>query len=139
MVMRPLLILVHIEDSFRYIFPEMYIPRVVKAARNHQTIHFTSYIDNFHPIEELSRFVDREVIWGWGHHPDMFDADEQEWVIPSNSPHEWTHVPVDLRHLKNQNIILGGGAAGECLANMEACLDFLNLSYRKVDGLVYGN
>jgi len=79
--------------------------------------------------------------WGWGYEHGMFDDEENEWVIPTSSPHEWTWVPPELRDKDEWNrheISVGGGCIGECLQDFLDVLEFVGIEHRVVDGYCYG-
>lgn len=113
--MEDILILVHVEPMFERLFPSLYIPRLVKAALNHPyVVHFTSYVDDYGPIEQLCPLINEEVDWTWVH-PRLRELAESK-----------------------PTILLGGGCIGECLLNMETCLNYLGIKYRSPRGMRYG-
>ena len=141
---RNMLILVHVEDSFRKFFPKMYVQRLIrscKSSKYNKIIHMTSHIDSDEPIKEIRKFIDQEIDWAWGYEPFFFEDDEDEkcWVVEHGGIHEYTWVPPEFRNnlLSNYNVFLGGGYHGECLADMEEVLKYLETNYTLVHGLVY--
>ena len=141
-----MLILVHIEESFRQHFPDsMYALRLIRACKcgkYNRVIHCTSFVQDDRPIAELCNLITEEIDWGWGYEPCIWNRDdsEREWVIESlYSLHEWTWVPTELRNglLDSYNVYLGGGCSGECLADMEAVLEHLDVPFKKVYGYIY--
>ncbi len=140
---RKVLILVHVEEMFREFFPEMYIPRLVKALRSKkydEVICMVSEVQSPDLIRELQVLPHSRIVWGWSYEPSMFQEDEIPWVISDgNLIHEHTWVPVKLRdgRLNNAQVFLGGGCDGECLADMEAVLDRLGVKFRRMPGYIY--
>ena len=141
-----LLLLVHVEESFRYLFPDsMYVKRLIRACKcrkYRRVIHCTSLVNDDHPIEKIRYLVTEEVDWGWGYEPCIWAEDdpEREWVIESPySLHEHTWVPTEFRNgfFDGYDVYLGGGYSAECLADMEAVLNHLGIAYEKVRGYVY--
>ena len=136
------LLLVHIEESFRTRFPKNLLMSIQSGVRRQcydKVIHFTSFINDDECVPELERCVDKEVEWGWGYEPEMMDEKETPWIVPSTSPHGWTWVHPILRsdEMKKAEILVGGGCSGECLENLEAALRHLELPYRRVEGFIY--
>lgn len=140
-----ILFLVHVEEMFRQYFPDkMYVNRLIKACQSRkysQVFLMVSGIDNYEPIQELTHVTneDQWIDWGWGYEHDMFNENEQKWVIPALG-HEYTWVPPELRnmHLETSNIFVGGGYESECLQDFLDCLNFLSLDFTKIPGYVYG-
>lgn len=139
-----LLILVHVEETFRSHFPDsMYVNRLIRACtckKYDRVIHATSFVNDDHPIEEIRYLITGEVDWSWGYDPDMWDDDDmgRQWLIESYG-HEWTWVPPEFRNgfFNGYNVYLGGGYSAECLADMEAVLDHLEIPFTKVHGYTY--
>lgn len=136
-----ILLLVHVEDSFRSRFDKDLITNIKrKSKRCDATIHFTSEVDDYNPIIELHNYIDKEISWGWGYEPACFDYDENEvkYVIESCG-HEYTWIPPYLRDVnwKNDTVLLGGGCDGECLADMESVLSHLEIDYKRCNDLIY--
>lgn len=141
------LMLVHIEDDFRRFFPDpLYTSRVMRsvdAKKYDRVIVLYSEITDI--IWEVRSPRAEIWSWGWGYYPgvDYLGEGENDWIIPSNSSHEWTWVPPELREnqcdLKMCNIYVGGGWRWECLQDWLDVLDYMHLPYKLVDGLVYGN
>lgn len=78
-----------------------------------------------------------EVNWSWSYGPEgMSECDpEREFMIPTGSPHEWTWVPVELRHLLTQKglmIDVIGGCVNECLLDFEEILMHYGQRYEVV-------
>lgn len=139
-----ILLLVHVEETFRCLFNGQILRNIVRAVKSgnyRRVIHATSNIDDWEPISELAPYVDETIDWGWGYEPAMFtDRIERKWVIPAdNSLHEYTWVPPQLRGWSRGPVTLGGGCDGECLADMEACLKYVGISYRRARSLIYGS
>lgn len=144
---RNILLLVHVEESFRDLFPDkMYIPRLIKSCRARKyvrVIHCTSHVMDNAPIPEVADLIDMEIDWGWGYEEECFmeGTEELDWVIESHySLHDKTWVPPELRNgqLKGCVVWLGGGHAWECLADMVAILEYVGIEFYIVDGLTYG-
>ena len=136
------MVLVHIENTFRHLFPAGFIKnihRYVKLGNFDQVIHFTSYINDECPINEISCLIDREIEWAWGYEPEMFNKKERKWLIQS-SGHEYTWIPPIFRN-KNEwrktHIYLGGGYESECLADMKSILDKQRIKYLKCHRIIY--
>jgi hypothetical protein len=137
----PILLLVHVEESFRHHFPKGYVRRLVTGCKSklyEKVIHATSNIEDDSPIPEIAELVDEEIDWGWGYEPEVFrDRKELKWLISSKS-HEYTWVPPELREIhKNTQIVLGGGYDGECLEDMITVLNHLHLYYEINRQFVY--
>lgn len=136
------LILVHVEEMFRRFFPEMYVPRLVRACtcnKYDEVICMVSEVDDYDPIQELRNLRHSRIAWGWGYEPSMFE-EEAPWVISDEALiHQHTWVPTKLRdgRLKNAEVYLGGGCDGECLADMEAVLERMGVAYQRVPGYIY--
>jgi hypothetical protein len=142
---RNVLLLVHVEETFRKHFPDaMYVPRLIhscKARKYDEVIHCTSMMNDMRPILEIVDLIDMEIDWAWGYEPDLFGDEEIEWVIPARySLHEWTWCPEELRNGRLDNCVvwLGGGHYCECLADMCAVLKHLGIEFYIIDGLTYG-
>lgn len=143
--MKNVLFLVHVEETFRRMFGPMYVQRLRKVCRSskyHSVIHLTSHVNDDEPIRELVDLIGEEIDFAWGYEPEQFDSDdpEQFWIIPANSVHEYTWVPPELRDgaFSDCNIYVGGGYRSECLADFLSVLEHCGLSYKVVDGYVYG-
>ena len=139
--MARVLLLVHVEESFRSSFPPGYAARIRKfARRKDRVIHCTSHVGDDRPISEILDVVGEEIDWAWGYEPESFDGDEKGHVIRTyGNHHEWTWVPPELRRWKpgDHSITLGGGCDAECLDDMRAVLRHLGLPYREARSLVY--
>lgn len=139
-----ILILVHVEETFRRYFPDsMYVKRLIRACKcqkYNRVVHCTSFVNDEHPIEEIRYLITEEIGWGWGYAPCMWAEDdpEREWLIES-SGHEWTWIPPEFRDglFNGYNVYLGGGLDGECLTDMECVLHRLSVPYKKVYGYTY--
>lgn len=137
------LILVHVEETFRKYFGDNLLPEIEKAIhRNHfdRIIHCTSNLNDDQPVYEIANLVDTQIDWAWGYEPDVFPKQEQQFVIESKG-HEYTWIPPFLRDaqywLKSAKVTLGGGCEAECLADMESVLDYLNIPFQKQRKFVY--
>lgn len=135
--MTKVLLLVHVEETFRKFFSDDLLNNIEKAINNgefDEVIHFTSGINNEEPVEEITTLVDEEIDWGWGYEPEVFENQphELEHVIESIG-HEYTWIPPELRErasrLKNCHVTLGGGYHAECLADMVAVLNHLDIPF----------
>ena len=143
-----LLLLCHVEESFRHLFPDMYVQRLVQACQQpgYRVVHLTSGIYDDHPIKELLPYVNQEIDFAWGYNQYQFRDDESElrWVINSKSPydnHAYTWVPYEFRKPSffrgYEEIITGGGCYLECYADFTSVLDALGVQYREVVGYHY--
>lgn len=134
------LILVHVEETFRHLFPHNFVQMLRWQLPRYYVVHATSMVNDMHPIDEIRDLVDEQIEWGWGYEPEMFGEDERSWLIPSNG-HEWTWVPPELRGHRilhgQKQLRLAGGFESECLADMEAVLDNQGFEYKKLRSLVY--
>jgi len=138
------LFLVHIEEMFREEFPPMFVQRVCKAMNDYNDIYiFISNAMECEPIREICRTgcFYTQIQWGWGYYPEQFkhDVNEQSWVIPANGQ-EYTWIPEELRcadNWKDHEISLGGGCRSECLQSMRDILDYQEISYKPINGLIY--
>lgn len=135
------LLLVHIEETFRNRLSDGLIKKIINFARKcDKVIHFTSCVNDYEPIYELQPYITESVQWGWGYEPECFETAEEEleYLIES-SGHEYTWIPPELRDnpFKNDKVYLGGGCDGECLADMESVLSFVNVDFDKRNELVY--
>lgn len=154
------LILCHVEELFRKHFPGDMLEQICeRRSEFDHIIHMTSEIENDHPVDELCRIVDEEIVWAWGYEPEAFCeicdepaehngdvclcADcggEPVWVTRTQfSAHEWTWIPPEMRNgrFKNAEVFLGGGYDGECLADMEEILKTLGVPFRRVEEFIY--
>lgn len=151
-----ILFLVHVEDMFRDYFPdEAYVARLCRAMRHYdKVICLVSEVQDEAPIPEITAFGNwayTQWTWGWGYEKDMdydddpndYDEDgHSKWVIPTESPHEWTWVPPELRDADAWNqhqISVGGGSRWECLQDFIDVLEHVGIKHRIVDGYCYGN
>lgn len=140
-----ILFLVHVEDQFRYSFPDsMYIRRLQRAMGIYdRVIVLVSGIMNDHTIPELSNtgYGFTEWSWSWGYEREMFhEKEEKNWVIETSSPHQWTWVPPELRHSSdyaNYEIYVGGGCRNECLQDFVDVLQYVGIPHHIVDGYVF--
>lgn len=140
-----ILFLVHVEEMFRDFFPDkMYVNRLIRAMNIYdRVIILDSEVDAPSIIHELTAgycCFDKWT-WGWGYEPDMFDDEENEWIISTGSPHEWTWVPPEIRDAEAWNqheILVGGGYRTECLQDWLDVLNHVGIVHRLVDGYVYG-
>lgn len=77
--------------------------------------------------------------WGWGYEPEMFDDDEEQWVIEGSPAHEWTWVPPEARDnaegLRNADVWLAGGCDSECLENWRCVLDHMGIRYNETQAI----
>ena len=131
------LFLVHIEDSFRCMFPDDLIQNIIDfiESNNIFVVHFTSHILDYEPVEELVPHINRTIEWGWGYEPECHPPEEQEYLICSLG-HEWTWIPPFLRSWKNP-VMLGGGCEGECLADMESILFHQKILFQRKISFIY--
>jgi len=140
-----ILFLVHVEEMFRDFFPDkMYVNRLIRAMNIYdRVIILDSEVEAPSIIHELTAgycCFDKWT-WGWGYEPDMFDDEENEWIIPTGSPHEWTWVHPEVRDAEAWNqheILVGGGYRTECLQDWLDVLNHVGIVHRLVDGYVYG-
>jgi len=141
-----ILFLVHVEEMFRQHFPDrMYVNRLLSAIKRADEVYvMVSEIENYEPIQEIHHcyYPYIKISWGWGYEKDQdLGQGEEKWIIPTDSPHQYTWVPPELRKMKKKlqknNVIIGGGYDGECLLDFEDCLKFLDVPYRKISGYVY--
>lgn len=142
-----ILFLVHVEEAFRYLFPDPMYPLRIKRAclsrKYDEVIALESNIDTnnvlIHELDEV--FGVRKIEWGWGYEKGMFDDEENKWVIPTSSPHETTWVLPELREmqtrLQHMNVFVGGGCETECLQGFVDCLSYLDINYKKVSGYIF--
>lgn len=139
------LLLVHVEETFREWFRPDMLDRIVEAIDGEEydrVFHFTSFVNDENPVDEIVNLMDRCIQWGWGYEPEVFsDEDkEREHVIASHG-HDYTWVPPELREwaswLKEADVTLGGGCDGECLADMESVLHHLNIPYTRRYEFIY--
>ena len=145
---RNVLFLVHVEEAFRHLFPDkLYIHRLLKAIqakRYDEVICLESQIDtNFELIQEIKNltFMPRVINWGWGYEAEMFEGKEKAWVIPTDSCHQTTWVPPELRkmqrNLQQAKVFVGGGGENECLQDFMDVLAYLNVPAKKVGGYIF--
>jgi len=75
--------------------------------------------------------------WSWGYEPEMFEEDEQEWVIPAHGS-EWTYIPPEIRNgrFTNADIHIAGGGDSECLQCWRDILEYLDLDYTET-GVIF--
>ena len=143
-----ILFLVHVQEMFREHFPDrMYVPRLVRALESYDKVYCFNFEDPAIWELESHCWAPQQVEWGWGYEPDMFGLDEDgnrdgedEWVIPTSSPHEWTWVHPILRDKDEWNrhvISVGGGCESECLQDFKDVLEFVGINHRVVQGYVY--
>lgn len=143
------LILCHVEEMFRKHFPPGMLDAIVERSDEFdRIIHMTSYIENNEPVIEIRGYMDEDIEWGWGYEwGTCYDpvgdkctgkTCEECWTIPSNG-HEATWVPPELRNgrLVGTEVFIGGGYDGECLADLEAVLDHLNVPYQREREFIY--
>ena len=113
---RKLLLLVHVEETFRRYFSDsMYPLRLRRACMLYdEVIHATSHVDDDRPIFEIGDLVTNEIDWGYGYDHEMFQEDERKWVIFSRG-HEFTWCPPELRErdFSDVDVYLGGGHHAE--------------------------
>jgi len=138
------LFLVHVEEMFRHLFPDaMYVPRILRALGIYdRVVCLVSGVDSERPIDEIVYMGGYEQIdWGWGYEEDVFyDSGDKDWVIPTNSPHEWTWIPEELRDKRlwqRYDIRVGGGGREECLQDFIDILEFVGYDFGVVDGYVF--
>lgn len=140
-----ILLLVHIEETFRKFFDDDMLCRITEAIDNEEydkVYHFTSGINDFEPVEEIRSHINEFVDWAWGYEPEAFehDPDELQHIIES-SGHEYTWVPPELRDsaewLRHTDITIGGGYDGECLTDMECVLRHLEIPYKRRRDFIY--
>ena len=140
--MAKLLLIVHVEESFRGYFDDTYIERLVETCNDEGTtvVHLTSCILDFEPIHELEYLIDKEIEFRYGYHPNYFeDEEEDQWIIPSNG-HEYTWVPNEFRtnYLEGwSEIMLAGGSDSSCLQDMQEVLNFLEVDYERRVDIIY--
>jgi hypothetical protein len=155
-----ILILCHIEETFRKHFPNGMLDAIIEqSSQYNRVIHMTSEVCDDEPVEELRWIVDEEIAWGWGYEPRAtceycygaakHDSQtclcvdcggEETWIIKVDySVHEWTLVPEELRNgrFENAEITIGGGYDGECLADLEAVLEYMDVPYRRERDFIY--
>lgn len=140
------LFLVHIEEMFRRYFPDQLYPlrlrRACRAKKYDRVFLLLSGVENRNPIREVQDVVGQwqYIDWGWGYEEDMFDEEENAFVIPSNG-HEWTWIPPELRAMQSQlagyDIFVGGGAESECLQDFCDILGHWKLDFKKVRGYIF--
>lgn len=91
-------------------------------------------------LEETGYYLE-EWRWSWGYEKGMFyDDSDDNWVIETSSPHQYTWVPPELRHARDwerYDISVGGGCREECLQDFLDVLEHVGIPYRLVDGYVY--
>ena len=149
--MKPnVLFLVHVEDTFRYLFPPLFEQRLIRARRAKKydrIICLVSQVECDKPIDEL-QFFDPDASsymeqwnWGWGYSNDNFDTNEQQWLIDTSSPHNTTWISPEMRKFpwNNYNVFVGGGAEMECLQDFLDVMEHLKVSYKKVRGYIFGD
>ena len=151
--MPSILFLVHLEEQFRDHFPYALSTLLANTVSDMELTDSMSQpvaldrIVLLHSgispvIEEIMRLPYRTFEtweWGWGYEADMFEPDEQQWVIPSYG-HEFTWVPENVRppfDFSKWNIYVGGGAECECLQDWIDVLNHLGLEYETVGDLTY--
>jgi hypothetical protein len=139
-----ILLLVHIEETFRHFFPKGMTRRIIKhAGKFDKIIHFTSHVNDDSPVKELIPVINEVHEWGWGYEPECFEYAEEEikFVIPALG-HKYTWIPPILRDtswLKGSKVYLGGGYNSECLQDMVDILRHMNINYKKIHSFIYGN
>lgn len=154
-----LLFLCHVEEMFRSYFPKGYVQRIIKNIESKKFNRIILLDSNIGDgiIEEIQSYVDNWYVktwdWSWGYENEMFHCVpdplcsecnnhncESNWIIESNG-HDYTWVPNELRtilpDIKNMEIFVGGGYESECLADWECVLNHLDITYKKLKGLVY--
>jgi hypothetical protein len=141
------LFLVHVEETFRRFFPDPLYPlrlrRACTARKYDKVFVMVSGVNDDIPIPEVESVTHdtQWLSWGWGYEKECFNADEQQWVIPSTG-HEWTWVPTELRemagNLQNSKVFIGGGYHSECLQDFRDVLTHLSIPFKDIDGLIYG-
>lgn len=149
------LFLVHIEDMFRKFYTDKYIQNIRNKAKKYdKVIALLSYIENDDIIEELKDVVDERWDWGWGYEPrqDCYNLEcvinekcscDWDYIISVShkSLHEYTWIPEEIRDVdfwKNHKLFVGGGYDGECLADFECVLEYLELPYTRCESMIYG-
>lgn len=143
--MRKVLLLVHVEETFRsYFRPGMLemIADAIGEGEFDEVIHFTSNINDEQPVEEIACLVDEDVSWSWGYEPEVFETQPEELpFLIESSGHDWTWVPPELRQwasrLRASKVYLGGGCDSECLADMESVLRHLQVDYERRREFIY--
>lgn len=133
-----ILLLVHVEETFRSHFPKGYLSKLRRACREAPLVwHATSQVNDYEPVEEIADLVRFQFPWGWGYEPEVFATAPQElkWVIPSRG-HSFTWVPPELRRFSDR-VSLGGGCDSECLEDMRAVLRHRKISFRERPTLIY--
>lgn len=140
----------HVEPMFEEWFPdEMYLKRIrhsVTAKKYDRVILLASEVDDDYPwlvdCVRAKNYHDYWV-WGWGYEKDMwYDDEEDEWLIETNGTHEWTWVPQEIRDdavdLRKANVFVSGGGDDECLHSWCCVLDYMDIPYERIEGLIYG-
>lgn len=139
-----ILLLVHCEEPFRKFFHKMFVPNLVRECRSKQygkVIHCTSHVESDQPIKQIRPYIDEEIEWSWGYEPESFYFEhDKKFIIHSKSDaHEYTWIPPEFRNgfFRGKNVCLGGGYHSKCLADMESVLEHLNVSYKKLNHIIY--
>jgi hypothetical protein len=152
--MDKVLFLVHIEDSFRKFFDDEFISGILERADEFdRIIALVSYVDDEDIIEELQGIVHEKWEWGWGYEPmkDCYNLDcvinercscDWDYIIETvNSAHDYTWIPPEIRekeNWQNKELFVAGGYDGECLADWESVLGYLELPYNRCNEMIYG-
>jgi len=155
MTYKRVLFLVHVEPDFENLMNGRFIYETVKAATSGEYDRVIALLANLESggrgldaCEWIEPGIDEKIEWAWGYEPQQFcrygyGAEDCEcegcvvdatWVIEAEgSAHEWTLIPEELRGdlLVNASskIDVIGGCDGECLADFEAVLDYLEYDY----------
>lgn len=133
-----LLILVHMEETYRDLFRRNMIPNLVhhiKTTDYARVIHLHSGCPNFSAVEELDGLVE-EIYWTWGYEDDM--GLEEDYLITSLG-HAYTYIEPKLRNIRysDYSVFIGGGCHGECLADLETILMHYKVPYTRLHRYIY--
>lgn len=141
--MRKILALVHCERAFE-LYTEKHnfeykLAKTIFTQDYDEIMVFNSEIENsgnINIVESLIFYKPKPlkvVAWGWGYEEkDSYDEDDPErnYVIESQSIHEWTWIPPELRNLPDDvEFLVCGGCEDECLLDFTSILDYYEIQY----------